>query len=177
MRCCRSWRVGCGAAEATDWALFVVLLYTPVCCQPTELILDCFWAYITLPPQNRWSVPCFQPISCRCWERWGGGGKTKEISMMNIGLITNRIIWNSKKQQKKCNNTPATMWVDLKDMGRGAYSRFSSRFESQFSYLLLMTPPSEPEYDHRKYIALNFCFTVKRRIAMIWETFVNMIKG
>ena len=36
---------------------------------------------------------------------WGGGGsKTKEILMKNIGvkvLITNRIIWNSKQTKKK----------------------------------------------------------------------------
>ena len=36
--------------------------------------------------------------------KWGGGGKTKEISMKNTGvkgLITNRIIWNSKQTQKQ----------------------------------------------------------------------------
>ena len=31
--------MGCGAAEAA-WALFVLLLSTLVCCQPTEVILD-----------------------------------------------------------------------------------------------------------------------------------------
>ena len=39
-----------------------------------------------------------EPISFNSWE----GGKTKEISMKNIGvkvLITNQIIWNSKQKQ------------------------------------------------------------------------------
>ena len=43
--------MGCSAAEATGQALFVLLLSTLVCCQPTELIWAfCFINFPLIPP-------------------------------------------------------------------------------------------------------------------------------
>ena len=63
--------MGCGAAEATGWALFVLLLSTLVCCQPTEFILVfSFHKFFNFTPP----LPPRHPGPDQSWRRHGGVG-------------------------------------------------------------------------------------------------------